>query len=201
MKKILIYPGAFNPPHLGHVHALQVALKYDSSFDEVWIIPSGNREDKHISTTYEQRKVLGNLFVEYLQTKISIPVLLNTSELDNPDNKTTGEIIDEILKHIHTTHGTHAIGLIGIDGYLFLQKKSNNSEKFKNDAFLVVDRFGTQLPEDFVSSGNAEFVHDTQGVDISSTHIRNLIINGDDRYKTLMPPAISKYIETHKLYL
>jgi len=30
MKKILLFPGAFNPPHYGHIEAVEVVLKKKS---------------------------------------------------------------------------------------------------------------------------------------------------------------------------
>ncbi len=62
MKKILFYPGTFNPPHLGHASAVLVALK-NVAFDEVWILPSGKRVDREILTSVEDRRNLSTLFV------------------------------------------------------------------------------------------------------------------------------------------
>src|SRR4051812_39021789 len=95
MKKVLIYPGAFNPPHYGHVATVELALK-KYPFDEVWIIPSGKREDKIISTTYNDRRNLSNLFVEFLKTKIAIPAKLITDELDDTEGRFTSEILGKI---------------------------------------------------------------------------------------------------------
>ncbi len=95
MKKILFYPGTFNPPHFGHVSAIMVSLN-NINFDEVWIMPSGKRVDKEIPTSYEDRRNLGNLFAEYLRTEVAIPVKLITSAVDNVDGKYTHEHIVEL---------------------------------------------------------------------------------------------------------
>ena len=117
MKKILLFPGAFNPPHNGHTEAVERALKKES-FDELWIMPSGKRNDKTITTSYEQRRVLGNLFVEYLQSKINMPVKLITAELDNMNGKFTHEILEEVKSQ----SDMEITQLIGLDGFLDLQK-------------------------------------------------------------------------------
>jgi nicotinic acid mononucleotide adenylyltransferase len=44
MKKILFFPGTFNPPHFGHASVVKVAVD-NIKFDEVWIMPSGKRVD------------------------------------------------------------------------------------------------------------------------------------------------------------
>lgn len=95
MKKILLFPGAFNPPHYGHIETIKVALE-KVSFDELWIVPSGKRDDKNIAISYENRHVFGKFFVEYLESEFSIPVKLITAELDNMDGKFTHEILKEI---------------------------------------------------------------------------------------------------------
>ncbi len=172
MKKVLLFPGAFNPPHLGHVAILELALKSES-FDEIWIIPSGNRDDKVISTTYENRRNLGNLFTKFLQTKISTPIKLVTDELDD----TTGRYTQEILGEIKSRRDIQTIQLIGSDGMSKLQESPN--EELNTKDFIVVPRDATN---------------------ISSTQIRAMIEKGDVGYRNLVPEEIADYIKIHGLY-
>lgn len=172
MKKVLLFPGAFNPPHLGHVEILEAALK-NETFDEVWIIPSGNRDDKVISTTYEDRRNLGNLFVEFLQTKVTTPIKLVTDEL----NDTTGRYTQEILKEIKSRPDIQTIQLIGSDGMANLQESFDGELEAKD--FIVAPRDPTE---------------------ISSTRIRAMIEKGDMGYGDFIPEEIADYIETHGLY-
>ena len=191
MKKILLFPGAFNPPHNGHMEAVEIALK-KTSFDELWIVPSGKRDDKNITTNYEDRRNLGNLFVEYLQSKINIPVKLITAELDNLD----GRFTYEILKEIKSKSNIEITQLIGLDGFLGLQKSKliDSQEKF-----IVISRNGYELPQNFSHNENIIIFEEiTQS--ISSTQIRNMIKNNDVGYKKFVPDKIAIYIENHNLY-
>ena len=192
MKKVLLFPGAFNPPHLGHVGMLEVALK-EGEFDEVWIIPSGKRIDKIISTSYEHRRNLGNLFVTYLQDKFSIPIRLDTTELDDLE----GRLTEEILKEIKSNKEVEIIQLIGLDGYLNLR----NSLVGSKEKFLIVRRLGFDLPSDFSETNNVKILsEETSGV--SSTEIRSLVKDGNMSYVDLVPENIANYIAEHKdLYL
>src|SRR4051812_30238185 len=95
MKKVLMFPGAFNPPHLGHISSLKIAVK-NQSFDEIWIVPSGKRDDKNISISYEDRRNLGRLFVEVLSEHVDIPVMLMTNELDDVRGRVTDQILEEL---------------------------------------------------------------------------------------------------------
>jgi len=194
MKKILIYPGAFNPPHYGHVATIELALK-NSVFDELWIIPSGKRDDKVIPTTYEDRRGLGNLFVNFLKTKIKMPVKLVTDELDD----TEGKFTHEILGKIKSQPDVEVTQLIGLDGMLHLYKKLIAIGVFETEKYIVIQRPGYELPDDFVHGFNIVTVEET-GQDISSTQIRNMVNDGDSNYKKLVPEEIATYISEHSLY-
>ena len=194
MRKILLYPGAFNPPHFGHVEVVELTLK-NQSFDEVWIIPSGKREDKIISTTYEDRRNLGNLFVEFLKTRISIPVKLLTDELDD----TEGRFTSEILEKIKSQPGVEITQLCGLDGMLKLYPKLVEWGLSDTEKYIVIMRAGYELPSDFVHGDNIAMVSGVQ-LDISSTQIRDMVHNGDESYQKLVPEEIFKYIKKHSLY-
>jgi nicotinate-nucleotide adenylyltransferase len=172
MKKVLLFPGAFNPPHLGHVAILEATLKKES-FDEIWIIPSGNRDDKVISTTYEDRRNFGNLFVEFLRKKISTPIKLITDELDDAKGRPTQEILEEIKSQ----PDIQTVQLIGSDGMVSLQASSD--KQLNMEDFIVAQRDST---------------------DISSTQIRIMIQNGDWGYQNLVPQEIADYIDINGLY-
>lgn len=194
MRKILLYPGAFNPPHYGHVEAVELALK-NQSFDEVWIIPSGKREDKIISTTYEDRRNLGIFFVEFLKTKISIPVKLLTDELDD----TEGKFTSEMLEKIKSQPGIEVTQLCGLDGILKLYPKLVEWGLADTERYIVIMRAGYELPTDFVHGDNIVMMSGVQ-LDISSTQIRDMVHNGDENYQKLIPEEIFNYIKNHSLY-
>ncbi len=190
MKKVLIYPGAFNPPHNGHVATLELALK-DFSFDEVWIIPSGKRKDKTIPIDYEHRRNMGNLFVEYLQTKMATPIKLVTAELDDTAGRETGDVLKEIRLH----SGADIAQLSGLDGFLNIKKDIDETEKF----IIVVNRAGYTMEDPLIVGDNPVIVDENLS-DVSSTQIREMIQRGDIAYKKLLPPEIAEYIEAHNLY-
>ena len=190
MKKILFYPGTFNPPHLGHISAITVAL--DSlDFDEVWIMPSGKRVDREISTSLEDRKNLGSIFVEYLRSIIHVPVKLITSGVDNVDTKYTHELIVDLKSQSED----EIFQLGGIDGYLAIKERVIGP----NEKFVVIKRSGYEFPEDLISNKNLIFLDEGVG-GISSTKIREMVRGGDNEYKKLVPEKIAAYIEEKGLY-
>lgn len=53
MKKIAVFPGRFQPIHLGHVHAIKKAMK---KYEVVVVIGSTNKCDAENPFTFEERK-------------------------------------------------------------------------------------------------------------------------------------------------
>jgi nicotinate-nucleotide adenylyltransferase len=191
MKKILFYPGTFNPPHFGHASAVEVAAG-NMDFDEVWIMPSGKRLDKVIHTSYDDRRNLGRIFVEYLQTAVAIPVKLLTNELDDVDGKHTHEVILELK-----SQSEHEIfQLVGIDGYMGIKERTLGP----NEKFVIIKRSGYEFPEELTSNNNLTILDEEVG-GISSTKIREMVKSGDKEYKKLVPEKIAAYIEEKGLYL
>lgn len=188
----MLFPGAFNPPHCGHAEAvIKVLEKNKNKFDELWIMPSGKRDDKNITTDYKYRRALGNLFVEHLRPKIDISIKLVTAELDDKSGKFT----HEILKEIKSQPDIQVTQLIGLDGFLSIKNGLSNNE----ESFIVIKRKGYELPENF-SHGGSIIILDEETNPISSTQIRDMVKNNDDGYKKLVPKTIAEYIEKHNLY-
>ncbi len=191
MKKVLLFPGAFNPPHIGHEEIVKIATD-TFSFNEIWIMPSGNRLDKQIDTSFAHRRELGKLFVSYLSNKINIPVKLITDELDDKQNRYTHQILKEI-KSNPTINIKQLIGLDGITS-LFL----NDSRVLDDGKFLVIDRPGFDFPKDFP----IKKINLIKGatIEISSTQIRNWLSKKNEEYRKYLPPMICEYIEKNNLY-
>jgi nicotinate-nucleotide adenylyltransferase len=191
MKKILFYPGTFNPPHFGHVSAVEVAVK-NIDFDEVWIMPCGKRIDKVIPTSYEDRRNLSNLLVDHLQTLTKIPVKLLTTELDDTEGKYTHEVIVELKSQSED----EIFQLVGIDGFMGIKER----DIAPNEKFVVIKRSGYVFPEELISNNNLIFLDEGVG-GISSTKIREMVKNLDEGYKDLVPQKVASYIEEKGLYL
>lgn len=55
-RETIVYGGAFNPPTIAHEMILQACIDYAcDNDDEVWLLPSGNRYDKAITTPVDKR--------------------------------------------------------------------------------------------------------------------------------------------------
>ncbi len=191
MKKILLYPGTFDPPHLGHASAVLVALN-NIMFDEVWILPSGKRVDREIPTSVEDRRNLSTLFVEYLQTQTQVPVLLIADALDGVGGKYTHEVIVDLKSQSEDD----IYQLVGTDGFLSIKERVVGP----NEKFVINKRSGYEFREGWASNSNLICI-DEAVAGISSTKIREMVKNGDGGYKKLIPDKIASYIKEKGLYL
>lgn len=58
-KKVAIYGGSFNPPTMSHFEIMKMVMddiQVDGKpFDEVWMVPCGDRHDKKIGTPGDKR--------------------------------------------------------------------------------------------------------------------------------------------------
>lgn len=190
MKKILFYPGTFNPPHLGHVSAVEVAA-HTIGCDEVWIMPSGKMPNKFIPTSTEDRKNLVNLFIEHLRSEIDVPVKMITTAI----NDASARPIHEHILQVKSGSGSEIFQLAGIDGFLSITERVIGP----NEKFVIIKRSGYAVPEELYAKNNLIILNEEVG-GISSTKIREMIKNGDGEYKKLVPEKIAAYIEERGLY-
>ncbi len=95
-KKItIIFGGSFNPPTIAHERILQACVDYSKNINaDIWIMPSGNRTDKQISTPRDVR-------IKYLDAMIksinSPNVTIITTELDREIYVETYDTLQRLL--------------------------------------------------------------------------------------------------------
>lgn len=63
-KQVLIFGGSFNPPTRAHETIIRACLEL-TQFDEVWVMPSGNRADKQIPLSSKHRLAMLQLVREH----------------------------------------------------------------------------------------------------------------------------------------
>ena len=154
-------------------------------------MPCGKRIDKVIPTSYDDRRRLGNIFVEYMQTIVQVPVRLLTTELDNTDGKYTHEVIIELKAQSED----EIFQLVGIDGFMGIKERVIAP----NEKFVIIKRSGYESPEGLASNANLIFLDEGMG-GISSTKIREMVKDRDLEYKKLVPEKVASYIEESGLY-
>ncbi|MBI3633436.1 MAG: adenylyltransferase/cytidyltransferase family protein [Candidatus Vogelbacteria bacterium] len=89
-KKVVIYGGAFNPPHIGHAAAIENIIRLFPC-DEVWVMPSADRHDKAISVNGEHRLKMLQIMIDKVFPDSEIPIIVSDMEIKRGVSTTTYE--------------------------------------------------------------------------------------------------------------
>lgn len=183
---IVLFGGAFNPPHLGHLQIAQQVLDFTPA-DEVWILPNyGQIPPKRDMATANDRLAM----TKTLETeKIKICDLEIVHKLSGDTS--------ELLRFLPSEHAYHF--LIGSDWISRMDEWGDWKALLKKLPFYVFPRQGyCRAP---VPSGMTEIADPLLTMtDISSTKIRERVKRGLP-IDTFVPLGIEKYIKEHGLYV
>lgn len=195
-KKIVIYGGSFNPPHIGHASGIETILRLFTC-DEIWVMPSANRRDKPNLVDGKHRFNMLKIMLDEFFSDIKIPVKLSRLEIDEPKLSTTFHTKQELEKKYPNMEFWF---LIGSDLLLDIQDKwVNGKELYNSTNFVVFQKSGSvltqNLPKNFVLL-NLE----TVWMGASSTFIRNLL---SQNYPPIpyVSLGVANYIKKHHLYV
>lgn len=186
-RKIGIFGGTFDPPHLGHLFIANEILS-ELSLDEIWFMPNQQppHKEKSVGVTNEDRVNMLQLCMRN-HPKFRI----ETIELERSGPSYTFETM-EILTELYK--GNQFYFIIGADMIEYLPKWYKIDELLKLVTFVGVNRPNfshvTDYPMVFV---------DIPQVGISSSEIRQRLKAGKT-VQYLLHDCVSKYIKEKKLY-
>ena len=185
MKQIIIYGGAFNPPTLAHLAIAKECKRYAEQIGaELWIMPSGPRPDKTISTNPELRQKLIKAFVQDLGKNIRIEFFeMNKSGL------TETRITRAYLKTMYPD--THFIWVYGADSLGTMREWKNGVEIWNQDHMYIFNRPGYTIDE----VPPFGIVCGVDGPAISSTLVRARITSGET-YAELVPVHVCAVLDS-----
>lgn len=199
MKKIVIYGGSFNPPHIGHAVALETVLRLFEC-TEVWVMPSANRIDKPDLVDgkhrYRMLEIMLKEFFSSPRNETKIPVKLSRMEIDRSKLTTTLDTKRDLEK---TYPNVEFWFLIGSDLLFDIETRWVSGEELYGSAhFLAIKRPGFPAPKKppqhlvLLEKG-------TVWPMVSSTLVRHLIREGHSPlpYVSL---GVADYIKKHRLY-
>ena len=195
MKKVAIYGGAFDPPHIGHTASVKNLFNLKLA-DEVWLVPSGNgRYDKlHVAAAVHRQRMLELLIAKEFQNDPKIK--LELSQLNDSANQSfTMELLDQLkVKH----RNIEFYFVIGADNLDSLKAWREAERLISENKFIVLPRNSAKPSfkrDSFIYLSEKE----GRWENISSSQIRKLI---KERavIKGQVPDSVISYITDHKLY-
>lgn len=168
----VIYGGAFNPPTLAHQAILQAAVDYARPQQaEVWVMPSGNRLDKVIPTSREQRLAYVAGMITDTDTT-GVPTSIYTAELDR---SVAVETYDTVVELEETYPDREFRWVFGADSTETMGEWQHGDLLLRNLAMLVVERAGSTINP----LAERALVLTIPHLDLSSTELRRRMERGE----------------------
>lgn len=211
-KDIAIFGGTFDPVHIGHYEIVKYFVD-NYIVDEVWILPSYESPHKDIDTKKSFDDRVNMLKLEFNDLK---SVVINTFEEDyyntTKEKTYSYEVLNALkkkylncrfhfvvgfdsIKNIHTWH--NYVDLIR-DYWFYIFDREDNEFKTIDQKKNYLDNLGKNYGFKFIYE-----MFDIKITDISSTHIRELLLdykNNNEELKKYLNNNVLKYILENKLY-
>lgn len=181
---IMLFGGAFDPPHNGHLHVAQSIIDQHIA-DEIWFIPCAQHPfGKKMSPVSERVAML----------RQADSLMINTYELE----QTTISFTIETITHFATTMPEHSFSwLIGSDQLPSFTRWHRWEDLLKTYSVFVYPR--QAFPFDGLQPGMIA-LKQLPLITISSTMVRQLV-QEKKPFAQLVPPGVARYIIENNLYV
>lgn len=187
--EIALFGGTFNPPTKAHHNIVQNCSRLEF-IDEVWIMPSGQRDDKQFETSNEHRIDMLEQMIGDIVTEKTIHI--ETLEMNMNQATHTARTVD-LLHRAFSMH--HFWFVFGVDSYYDMPNWQDGQYLQDNLDMLIVPR-DERVVE---ATDRVRWLPLSKDSFTSSTEIRRRIACGES-FEGLTPPAVSDYIIEHGLY-
>lgn len=200
MLKVGIFGGTFDPPHNGHLNIAKYA--YEAlKLDKFMFIPNGIPAYKlaeHKVSSKKDRLNMLNLAVKDMDF-----CEVSTIEIDRDGNTYTA---DTLVQLRNTNPEDKFFLIIGSDSFDYIDKWYKPEVIFSLAAIVVLKRgsdteeYLNELKDKYLTSyGGEVIILDNDIYDISSTDIRNRLIQGKS-VDGLIPKDVEEYIANMSVY-
>lgn len=192
--KVALLGGAFDPPHLGHVLTVSRILN-SGDFDQVWLVPAGERVDKRYHASAQQRlEMLEAVRQEYWESDPRVRI-----ERCQIDERLPGSYAIDLLEFARGSSPQDEFWfVIGDDLIADLPRWHQGARLLKEEAFLIVSRPGKTAS---LAGSRMQRLRDPldMGSGISSSAVRQLLKQSGDTAGVL-PAPVRRIIEREGLY-
>ncbi len=195
MRKIVIFGGSFNPPHIGHSLMIENIIRLFKC-DEIWVMPSADRQDKTIGVKAGHRLKMLKMMIAEIFPKPAIPILISDMEIKRKKLTATYDTIMELEKKKPENKFYFLIGSDVLNDIKTKWIKGNILWNKLN--FVVTPRINFLTPK--ILPPYCEILADKiNGLSISSTFLREIISQGFSGMP-YVSGNVSEYISKNKLY-
>ncbi|MEO5606412.1 MAG: nicotinate (nicotinamide) nucleotide adenylyltransferase [Polaromonas sp.] len=198
-KRIGVFGGAFDPPHLAHVALAEAALK-QFALDALYIIPTGQAWHKARALSAPQHR----LAMARLAFENMAGVIVDDRELQRVGPTFTLET----LRALQTEHPSAQLYLfIGADQFAAFRQWHKWRDILELAIICIADRAQSTLAQTqfdaYAPLNHRFFTLQLPLMAVSATQIRQLMALGAasaDDVAQLVPEPVARYISLHRLY-
>jgi nicotinate-nucleotide adenylyltransferase len=187
-----IFGGTFNPVHYGHLIAA-VFIKEEFGLDEIIFVPDKYPVHKNLDfeVSAEQRIKMLELAV-----KDRPGFKISRIEIDRSGLSFTIVTLNEMKEEFPDKE---FFLIVGVDSYYDLINWKNSRELISGNNIIVMKRGGKEPEKNLYNYAKGIFFADNPVIEISSTMIRNRVLNGKS-VDLLIPSEVSDFINIKRLY-
>lgn len=191
--KVVIFGGAFSPPTVAH-EAIIAELLALSQFDEVWVMPSGDRADKDMTARDSDRLAMLRLVRKH--SFYDDARLKNIDfELRMPRPSQTFQTVELLQKTYPDTEFWFAYGP---DAYVSMPGWPNGETLQQKLKVVLFSSGGPDVP----AKGKLIRLRISDAFcDASSTGARRLAADGAKDFTGLVSRPVAQYIQAKSLYV
>ncbi|MGL5318825.1 MAG: nicotinate (nicotinamide) nucleotide adenylyltransferase [Bacteroidales bacterium] len=191
MKKIGIFPGSFNPVHIGHL-ALANYIKEYAHLDEIWMMVSPHNPLKEVHSLCPAEHRLNMLRIALRNSNCIKP---SDFEFSLPQPNYTITTLEELKKLYPENHFTL---IIGGDNWKTFEKWFRYKDILENFEIIVYPRPHESVKKTDIST-HIQIIQ-APVFEISSTMLRESI-RADKQLQYFYPDGVYEYIRENGLYL
>ncbi|MBK8981156.1 MAG: nicotinate (nicotinamide) nucleotide adenylyltransferase [Ignavibacteria bacterium] len=193
MKRIGIFGGAFNPPHIAHSIAAQLVTE-ELTLDKMIFIPSGNHPLKESIAAKHRLEMTKLAFRDNDKFEVS------DIEIRDSEKKTYTVDTLEKLKEVYSNEEVKLFLILGADNILILDKWKQPEKLFELAEIAVIGRPGSELEKAESKYSSRIKIVTIPLMEISSSNIRTLIRDKKSaRY--MVSREVENYIYENRLYI
>ncbi|MFH2118394.1 MAG: nicotinate (nicotinamide) nucleotide adenylyltransferase [Candidatus Paceibacterota bacterium] len=190
--KIVLFGGAFDPPHLGHQHVAQELLDQKIA-DEVWYVPAREHPFSKPMSLAKHRLAMLELVIDDPRIKIE------KYELEKEGVSYSRATLDYLASKYPQHHFAWIIGSDNLPDFhkWFDGQGRDYQDLLEHYHFYVYPRKNFPLEPLYK---NMTPLEEMKEVEISSTTVRQSI-KANQSIEDLVDFSVSEYIHTHHLYV
>lgn len=197
-KNILLFGGAFDPPHVGHLTTAAIALEHIGS-DELWFIPcySDAFGQKNLSDVHHRVAMVDLMIKDFPVYKFYIC----EREIEMANQAGTYAVVREL---IHSYPNYNFRYVIGLDQAQRIREWRNSRDLLKTIPFVVVRRADLPDKTSWYHRQPHTYLNTSVENKIASSNIRFDFAAARDKFKKTCHPnltvSVNRYIIENNLY-